>query len=55
LNEYGEVVGIAVASLKEGQNLNFAVSGQDLAAIIYTTVGEGFGVDKFADIAECIN
>jgi S1-C subfamily serine protease len=55
LNEYGDVVGIAVASLKEGQNLNFAVSGQDLAAIIYKTVGEGFGVDMFADIARCID
>lgn len=54
LNEEGEVVGIAVATLKEGQNLNFAVSGQDLAAIIYKTIGEGFGVDMWADVAKCI-
>lgn len=53
LNEYGEVIGIAVASMRDGQNLNFAVSGQDLAAIIVKTVGEGFGVDILADIGKC--
>lgn len=53
LNESGQVVGIAVASVREGQNLNFAVSGLDLAAIIFKTVGEGFGVDDLADLVKC--
>lgn len=55
LNEYGEVIGIAVSSVRDGQNLNFAVSGQDLAAMIVKTVGEGFGVDILADLAKCLD
>jgi len=53
LNESGDVIGIAVATVREGQNLNFAVSGLDLAAIIVKTVGEGFGVGILDDLLKC--
>ena len=55
LNESGEVIGIAVASVRQGQNLNFAVSGLDLEVIILKTVGAGFGVSDIADLVDCIN
>lgn len=39
LNLRGEVVGVSVASLEEGQNLNFAIPAADIRAVINSPAG----------------
>jgi V8-like Glu-specific endopeptidase len=40
LNKSGEVIGVAVAALRTGQNLNFAIPISDVAALMSHTAGD---------------
>jgi S1-C subfamily serine protease len=51
LNEYGEVVGVAVATVKEAQNLNFAIPSATLS-ILLGRVGESVPLTEVAREAE---
>jgi hypothetical protein len=55
LNAKGEVVGIAVGVLENGQNLNFAVPVAYLKALIENSSHRTSGIDSKASIAEATN
>ncbi|HLG15264.1 MAG TPA: trypsin-like peptidase domain-containing protein [Blastocatellia bacterium] len=59
LNAGGEVIGVAVGSLRTGQNLNFAIPASDVTSLLAGALsdvrGGGQSNEPFADIADLLD